>query len=652
MLTLLRRLLSVGTDAAPEENFFISSGLEFYGDLVARASSGRIEGKFDGHIIECRKLIIGPHATIKGNVFAEEIVVYGYCEGNLYAAGDMKVFDTAVILGDIHASSLIVEHNATFRGNLRKLRTEDFLEITAREKEKIIQQRKSNVYNIHSLNARLEAEQRRARKVANGMPLTPETEERTNLPLKRIQVAAPIAVQNDSLTPTAVASGSEMPKAINVQASPVDVSTLIGGNTDFLVPAMDEAFLPDYVVPLPITQPDAIDDKSLPTSTGSEIAAEAAQATEPSASMLLLEAQSTEVPVEIEPSAEPFIEATENAFVETTEEQTLFASEADLTADTLDIIGDAGAEASAQEELISIAQTEEGLMEDQTFFMDTDDAEAMLEAQLMADESWMEADATADNITDTEIGLDEVEIPVDASTVPEITLEEEISTAIPAEDELAITLPDVTEAAADTIPQAEPAFSFPTSISSSWDTFPVDQNDNGIRIDPSIPFIRIPDASPRVEDAAACEEQPAQIRATFIDTTGGEISDIQAGDMIEGRMDQAPVEVLRVKATPARTMIPRQLSSPEAFELREASGTMIIIREEEEEVTEDSLSIDRRQQGGPELRGSEPMEAEEPKFKISAVPTAEPGYEPGYTNQQRNTRKPVTVQPENTRRWF
>jgi hypothetical protein len=46
------------------------------------------------------------------------------------------------------------------------------------------------------------------------------------------------------------------------------------------------------------------------------------------------------------------------------------------------------------------------------------------------------------------------------------------------------------------------------------------------------------------------------------------------------------------------------------------------------------------------------MEAEEPKFKISAVPTAEPGYEPGYTNQQRNTRKPVTVQPENTRRWF
>jgi len=651
MLTLLRRLLSVGTEAAPEENFFISSGLEFYGDLVARASSGRIEGKFDGHIIECRKLIIGPHATIKGNVFAEEIVVYGYCEGNLYAAGDMKVFDTAVILGDIHASSLIVEHNATFRGNLRKLRTEDFLEITAREKEKIIQQRKSNVYNIHSLNARLEAEQRRARKVANGMPLTPETEERSNAPLKRIQVAAPIIVQNDILSPTAVASGSEMPRAINIQASPVDVSTLTGGMADFLVPAMNEAFLPDYVVTLPITQPDAVEDNSLPTTNVSELAVEAAQETEPSASLLLLETQTADIPAAADLTEEPVIAEVETNMDEITVEDASSADEAELAADNIGLSEIDVTEQSVREELSSIAQPEAEPVDEEPFFMDTEDAEAMLEAQLQADESWMASVDTNEQLS----GYEEVLVIEEAS--PEVWAEESDlneSEMEAATDESSVELdePGIEESRQAIHAESGQFFSFPTSVAPAFDPFPVDLNDNGIRIDPSIPIIRIPEPAPRFEEKQAEGFEPqTEIRASFMDTTNGDLSRFATGDMLKA--SQEPVqEQIRAKVTHAKTMIPRQLSSPEAFELREASGTMIIIREEEEITAEDEPSVDRRQQGGPELRGSEPMETEEPKFKISAVPTAEPGYEPGYTNQQRTNRKPVTVQPENTRRWF
>jgi len=648
MLTLLRRLLSVGTDAAPEENFFISSGLEFYGDLVARASSGRIEGKFDGHIIECRKLIIGPHATIKGNVFAEEIVVYGYCEGNLYAAGDMKVFDTAVILGDIHASSLIVEHNATFRGNLRKLRTEDFLEITAREKEKIIQQRKSNVYNIHSLNARLEAEQRRARKVANGMPLTPETEELTSAPLKRIQTAAPIVVPNNRLAPSAVASGSDMPRAINIQASPVDVSTLTAGPADFLVPTMDEAFLPDYVVPLPISPIDsAIDSK--PAETTEETAgAEVVQPTEPSASLLLLDAEVNESPANIDASPAP----ADDHVVELSQDEPVVEHVVEEIAaldETLEI--ELPSESAEIAEAVSEVEMTEDVVEEASFFMDTEDAEAMLEAQLVADESWMDAAETDAAIIEDETAFPELELSVEEIN-DEADLEEVMFADLSADTAEDIQAPEAPEAEVDTTERAGDFFSFPTSVTTDFIPFQVDQNDNGIRIDPSIPFIRIPDASPRIEDEAAQQEQHIQVRATFIDTTVGEVSHPVSGSISEEGVDQVPVEVLRVKASPARTMIPRQLSSPEAFELREASGTMIIIREEDEYMVEEDTTVDRRQQGGPELRGSEPLENEEPKFKISAVPTAEPGYEPGYTNQQRTNRKPVTVQPENTRRWF
>jgi cytoskeletal protein CcmA (bactofilin family) len=169
MSSFLKRLLSGRIErVAPEENFFISSGMEFYGDLVARSSSGRIDGRFEGQIIECRKIIVGPDALIKGNIFAEDILLYGHCEGNLYATGDVKVFDSAVMFGDIHATNLLVEKDSTFRGNVKKLKGEDMAERASREKEKIIRQGRSNVHNIYSLKARAEAETSKARKVANG----------------------------------------------------------------------------------------------------------------------------------------------------------------------------------------------------------------------------------------------------------------------------------------------------------------------------------------------------------------------------------------------------------------------------------------------------------------------------------------------------
>lgn len=639
MLTLLRRLLSVGTEATPEENFFISSGLEFYGDLVARASSGRIEGKFDGHIIECRKLIIGPHATIKGNVFAEEIVVYGYCEGNLYAAGDMKVFDTAVILGDIHASSLIVEHNATFRGNLRKLRTEDFLEITAREKEKIIQQRKSNVYNIHSLNARLEAEQRRARKVANGLPLTPETEERPNAPLKRIQTAAPIIVPQNRITPAPVTTGAEMPRAINVPVTPVDVSTLSGGSSDFMVPSMDESFLPDYVVPMPNADNENAEQKQeelipLTEATATDVA------TEPSASMLLLETAVTEtVPEMTETISEevvavqPELPAEEEILKET--------SEAEMTSvETAEPAVEIIAEQEMETENITIEEPVAELEEEAVSFMEADEAEILIEAQLEADELWMnaaeaeieETEAVADL---TEVESEEVitleEAPESEGTILETASAEDAS----IEEEAGVRM------------ETGDVFSFPTTVATSFDPFPVMPNDNGIRIDPSIPFIRIPDAAPQVEEVFREEMSPAaEVRASFTD----DVKEVAKAEQMEVTVPAATAEISRKPV--AKVMIPRQLSSPESYELREASGTMIIIREEQDDLVSEPIAAIDQQQVDADQQEAGLADTEEPKYKIPAVPTAEPGYEPGYTNQQRTTRKPVTVQPENTRRWF
>jgi hypothetical protein len=280
-------------------------------------------------------------------------------------------------------------------------------------------------------------------------------------------------------------------------------------------------------------------------------------------------------------------------------------------------------------------------------FMEAEDADVMIDAQIEADALWM---ASIESTIEAEA---EVEIAPDFELETEVMIEDEAS-FVSEEISLTVATEEVVEAFEEPAAAADDAsaFSFPASVSASFDPFPVDQNDNGIRIDPSIPFIRIPDAAPRAEEAADdITEDLTEVRASFMDTFAGDVVDFGTDAPAEFSME-IPVEIKASKPVPARTIIPRQLTSPEAFELREASGTMIIIREEEDYTEEHEADVDRRQQGGPELRGSEPLENEEPKFKISAVPTAEPGYEPGYTNQQRTTRKPVTVQPENTRRWF
>ena len=228
MSSFLKRFLSGRIERVePEENFFISSGMEFYGDIVARSSSGRIDGRFEGQIIECRKIIVGPDALIKGNIFAEDILLYGHCEGNLYATGDVKVFDSGVMLGDIHATSLLVEKDSTFRGNVKKLKGEDMAEHATREKEKIIRQGRINVHNIYSLKARAEAESARALKVANGAGYAElPAEHRGAQPrMQRVETDAPVVEDRRPVSAPAGGTGGEPdPKPLSAaaaQAQPV-----------------------------------------------------------------------------------------------------------------------------------------------------------------------------------------------------------------------------------------------------------------------------------------------------------------------------------------------------------------------------------------------------------------------------------------------
>jgi hypothetical protein len=66
--------------------------------------------------------------------------------------------------------------------------------MTASEKDRIIQLRKSNVYNIHSLNVKLDVEKNRARLVANGTP-TIEDDHDINKVMKKVSDPKPMLTE-------------------------------------------------------------------------------------------------------------------------------------------------------------------------------------------------------------------------------------------------------------------------------------------------------------------------------------------------------------------------------------------------------------------------------------------------------------------------
>lgn len=88
--------------------------------MTGNISSGG-EIQFDGTLegdIQAGSLIIGEHASVKGEVICETVMVRGRVEGGIRAK-TVSLASSAYIQGDILHSSLSVESGAHFEGNCR-----------------------------------------------------------------------------------------------------------------------------------------------------------------------------------------------------------------------------------------------------------------------------------------------------------------------------------------------------------------------------------------------------------------------------------------------------------------------------------------------------------------------------------------------------
>jgi cytoskeletal protein CcmA (bactofilin family) len=76
-----------------------------------------IDGTVDGAItVQGGRLTIGPNGRVKANLRAHDVVIFGQVSGNVAADGSVDLRQSAALHGDISASRLAIEENATIKG--------------------------------------------------------------------------------------------------------------------------------------------------------------------------------------------------------------------------------------------------------------------------------------------------------------------------------------------------------------------------------------------------------------------------------------------------------------------------------------------------------------------------------------------------------
>lgn len=76
----------------------------------------RIDGHLKGEIHTTGTLTIGEEAVIKGNVTAGTLITSGKINGNVIATEKIKIFKSAILIGDIRTPAISIEGGAHFNG--------------------------------------------------------------------------------------------------------------------------------------------------------------------------------------------------------------------------------------------------------------------------------------------------------------------------------------------------------------------------------------------------------------------------------------------------------------------------------------------------------------------------------------------------------
>lgn len=94
---------------------YIAKDCSINGD-ISSSGSVTIDGEFEGSINIIGDLVVGESGKVKGNVFAENVSLFGEVRGNIKAKGVLEINARGIIYGDIAMKALKVGQGARFIG--------------------------------------------------------------------------------------------------------------------------------------------------------------------------------------------------------------------------------------------------------------------------------------------------------------------------------------------------------------------------------------------------------------------------------------------------------------------------------------------------------------------------------------------------------
>lgn len=108
--------ISTGSPSAGGFNAILDRGSEFEGKLTFEGTV-RIDGKFKGEIISEANLVIGETGKVDADISVGSVSISGEVKGNITAKTKIELHSPAVVRGNLHAPSLMIEAGVIFEGS-------------------------------------------------------------------------------------------------------------------------------------------------------------------------------------------------------------------------------------------------------------------------------------------------------------------------------------------------------------------------------------------------------------------------------------------------------------------------------------------------------------------------------------------------------
>ena len=101
-------------------NTLIGVGSTFRGTVMVGGTL-RIEGEFEGDVLNCDRLEIGEHGVMRADIEVKSAEVLGKVYGSIRALGVVELKSGAHVEGDVAAGSVVMEAGVFFNGRCTML---------------------------------------------------------------------------------------------------------------------------------------------------------------------------------------------------------------------------------------------------------------------------------------------------------------------------------------------------------------------------------------------------------------------------------------------------------------------------------------------------------------------------------------------------